>query len=58
MERIIDVLPIILLGIGQFLQATVIMDLSKRARNLQERHDMIMEALYETLMEVNHGDQG
>lgn len=57
MERIIDVLPIILLGVGQIMLAMVCMNQTKRIRMLEEKQSMVMDWQYEALMEVLNGQQ-
>ena len=56
MERIFDVLPIILLGIGQLANSIVIINLSKRLK-YQENHDTRMESMCKHLFEVKYGKQ-
>ena len=57
MEKLIDVLPIIMLGIGQFMLALVCMNQTKRITMLEEKQSMVMEWQYEALMEVLNGQQ-
>lgn len=57
MEKLIDVLPIILLGIGQLILAKVCMNQTKRIRMLEEKQSMVMDWQYETLMEILNGQQ-
>ena len=56
MGRIIDVLPIILLGIGQVMQGTIIMYHTIRIRELEEEI-MAMDCQREVLREVRNGEQ-
>ena len=57
MEKLIEILPIILLGISQFTQALAIINQSERIRRLEEKQSMVMDWQYETLMEVLNGNQ-
>jgi len=57
MEKLLEILPIILLGIGQFTQALVIIHQSERICRLEEKQSMVMDWQHEALMEVLNGKQ-
>ena len=57
MEKIINELPIILLGIGQLMLALVCMNQTRQIKMLKEMQNAVIDAAWETLMEVRNGQQ-
>lgn len=57
MEKLMEIMPMILLGIGQFMQATIIMHHTIRIRQLEEEKIMVMDRQREVLREVRNGEQ-
>ena len=57
MEKLIDILPIIMLGIGQLMLALVCMNQTKQIKMLKEMQNTVIDAVWETLMEVRNGQQ-
>ena len=57
MEKLIDVLPIIMLSIGQLMLALFCMNQSRQIKMLKEMQNAVIEAAWEVLTEVRNGQQ-
>lgn len=57
MEKLIEILPIVLLGIGQLMLALVCMNQTKQIKMMKEMQNAVIDTAWETLMEVRNGQQ-
>ena len=57
MEKLIDVLPIIMPSIGQLMLALVCMNQSRQIKMLKKMQNAVIEAAWEVLTEVRNGQQ-
>lgn len=54
MEKFLDVLPIILLAMGQLMQAVIIIDHNQRLKETEEFHEILLDIL----KEKTYGNKG
>lgn len=52
MDKLLNIMPIILLGIGQLMQSITIINLTRRIRALEEYQDMVLKCVHDAFLEV------
>lgn len=52
MDKLLDIMPIILLAIAHLIQSRLLINLNRRTRALEEYQDMVLKAVHEALLEV------
>ena len=52
MDKLLEIMPIILLAGTQLLQASTIINLTRRIRALEEYQDMVLKCVHDAFLEV------
>ena len=52
MDKLLDIMPVILLAGTQLLQSITIINLIRRIRALEEYQDMVLKCVHDTFLEV------